>query len=69
MTNLERLIEKTVNSDFRLQIRFDSEDISEQWSIKIYPEKEGDGHFYAFHENLEDAARLLLNELQDAKKW
>jgi hypothetical protein len=69
MDNLERLIQKAVDNQCRLQIRFDPEEKGEQWGIKFYPELDDDGHFYAYHEYLQTAARKLLDELAKSNKW
>lgn len=69
MDNLERLIQKAHDKECRLQMRFDPEERGEKWGIKFYPELDDDAHFYAYHDDLNQAARQLLDELQGFNKW
>ena len=69
MNNLERLIQKAAENDCRIMIRFDPSEQEESWGIKFYPEEDDDAHFYAYHDNLDAAARKLLDELEGFKKW
>jgi hypothetical protein len=65
MYNLKQLIQKAINKNCRLQIRFDPEENGEQWRIKFYPQYSDDAHFYSYHQDLDAAARRLLDELED----
>ncbi len=68
MNNLERLIQKANEKGCRLLIRFDPNEIGEEWGVKFYI-SDDDAHFFAYHEELEIAARKLLDELQGFKSW
>ncbi len=68
MNNLERLIQKANEKGCRLLIRYDPSQTDEEWGIKFYI-SDDDAHFFAYHEDLEIAARKLLNELKGFKSW
>ena len=67
MNNLQKLIQKSASKGCRLLMRFDPDEQGEQWGIKFYPEHDDDAHFFAFHDDIDVAARKLLDELQDFK--
>jgi RNA binding exosome subunit len=69
MDNLQRLIHKASEKGCRLLIRFDPQEKDEEWGIKFYPEHDDDAHFYAYNNDLGNAARQLLDELQGFNKW
>jgi hypothetical protein len=69
MDSFEKLIQKAINKDCRLSLRFDPDEPDEQWGIKFFPSKDGDAHFYAYNNNLNSASRQLLDELQGFDKW
>ena len=69
MTNLERLIQKANAEGCRILMRFDPQETGEQWGIKYYPNYDDDDHFYAYHNDIDTAARKLLDELQGFSKW
>ena len=69
MNNLERLIAKADEKNCRILMRFDPEEVGEEWGIKFYPEDDDDAHFYAYNSDLDSAARQLLDELQGFTKW
>ncbi len=69
MDNLKRLITKAKDKDCRLLIRFDPQENGEEWAIKFYPENDDDAHYYAYNVDLDVAARQLLDELEESKKW
>lgn len=64
MQNLTKLIDKSIEKNCRLQIRFDPEESGEQFGIKFYPEADNGAHFYAYHDSIEEAARIILDELR-----
>ena len=69
MNNFERLINKAKIKDCRLQIRFDPQNQGEEYEVKFYPELDDDAHFYAYHSDLDNAAKQLLDELQESQSW
>lgn len=69
MNNLDKLLTKAEIEKARLQIRFNPSDRNERFGIKWYPDEYSDDHFYSYHDNLDNAARLLLNELTEHFKW
>lgn len=69
MDSFLRLINKAIENDCRLQVRFDPEERGEEWGIKYYPDNDDDAHYYAYNSSLESASRQLLDELRGAFKW
>lgn len=69
MSNLEKLIQKATAQQCRLQIRFDPFEEEENWGIKYYPDADDDAHFYAYHFDLDCAARQLLDESKGLETW
>ena len=69
MNNLERLIEKAESKACRVMICFDPLEEGEQWGIKFYPHLSDDAHFYAYNDDLDSAARQLLDELRGFTEW
>ena len=69
MDNLQNLINKAQETGNRLQIRFDPQERGEEWGIKFYPYENDDAHFYAYNSDIGNAARQLLDELQEQKSW
>lgn len=69
MQNFQRLIDKARERGCRLQVRFDPEEVGEQYGIKFYPHLDEDAHFYAYNDNLDEAARQILDELRGFIAW
>lgn len=69
MSNLQRLIQKAIEKDCCIKMRFDPDEDGEQWGIKFYPHKGYESHFFAYHEDLEIASRLLMDELEGFGEW
>lgn len=69
MDNLNRLLDKANEKGCRIQLRFDPKEDEEKWEVKFYPFYHDDAHFYAYHNDLNCAAKLLLDEVSEFKKW
>jgi len=69
MNNLEKLIHKAAANGCRIQMRYDPSEPGEEWGIKYYPEDDDDAHFYAYHVDLDSAARQILDELKGFPAW
>lgn len=69
MSSFARLTEKAIVKGCRILVRFDPEEVGEEWGIKFYPDADDDGHYYAYNSDLEIASRQLLDELQGPSKW
>ena len=69
MNNLDKLVLKAIEKDCRLSFRFDPDEEDEQWELKFYPDKGDCAHFYAFNNDLQEAARQLLDEIRGFDKW
>jgi hypothetical protein len=65
MNDVERLISRARIKECRIQIRFNPEDKGEEWEIKLYPEMNDDAHFYAYSSDINQAAKLVLDEVQE----
>jgi hypothetical protein len=68
MESFKRLMMKGATKASRLFIRFDPDELGEEWAVKFYPEPDDDAHFYAYNSSLEAASRQLLEELE-SYKW
>lgn len=69
MTDFERLMDKAEQKGCRLQVRFDPQHPDEKWGIKFYPNYEDNAYFYSYHDDLQEASRALLSEMQERGKW
>jgi hypothetical protein len=67
MESFKRLMMKGATKACRLLIRFDPDEVGEEWAVKFYPEPDDDAHFYAYNSSLEAASRQLLEELESSK--
>ena len=68
MEILARLHRKAVSENARFMIRFDPTEPKESaWSLKYYPDPEENGNYWAEAENLANAIRTLLDELEERK--
>lgn len=67
MESFKRLMMKGATKACRLLIRFDPDEVGEEWVVKFYPEPDNDAHFYAYNSSLEAASRQLLEELESSK--
>jgi hypothetical protein len=69
MTELERLVQKANEHNGVIMIRFNPAEIGEQWGIKYYPKHYEGAHYYAYHDDLNTASRMLIDELEGFKIW
>ncbi len=69
MNELETLMRKAEAKGCRIALRFDPEEIGEQWGVKFYPHADDDAHFYAYNTSLYAACRQLLDELRGFTAW
>ena len=69
MTNFDKLIARTSEKGGILNLRFNPEERGECWGIKYYPNPDDDGHYYAFHDDLNECAHKILDELSGFSKW
>jgi len=69
MNELNKLIQKADERVCRLAFRYDPFEHGEKWGIKFYPHQDGDAHFYAYNDDLNAAARQLLDELRGFNEW
>lgn len=67
MESFKRLMCKGAEKACRLMIRFDPDEVGEEWGVKFYPEPDDDAHFYAYNTTLEAASRQVLDELESFK--
>lgn len=69
MNEVEKLIQRAKSRNCRIQMRFDPQEVGEEWGIKFYPEDDDDAHFYAYSNDLNTAAHKILDELQGFSSW
>lgn len=62
---LQKLIKMAQKSEKHLIIKFDP-DCNSEWYIRFYPDTTSDAHFWFVHQDIEECAKGLLDEMDDA---